>query len=87
MYFGGSYLKTGSGTDVVLTLPHGHKPRYAIHLHFDATNNVVKNKALINGLRIEIEVGARRLLVSGNSKLVVDPVMKAMEPCDPRMCV
>lgn len=59
MYFSRSYLKTGSGTGVVLTLPQGHKPRYAIHLHFDATNNVVKNEALINGLQIEIEVGAR----------------------------
>lgn len=50
MYFDGSYLKTGSGTCVVLTSPQGHKLCYAICLHFDATNNVVGYEALINGL-------------------------------------
>ena len=65
MYFSRSYLKTGSGTGVVLTLPQGHKPRYAIHLHFDATNNVVEYKALVIRLWITVEVGVRRLLVSG----------------------
>lgn len=43
-------------------------------------------EALVNGLRIAAEVGAQRLLVRGDSKLVVDQVMKAMEPRDPRMC-
>jgi hypothetical protein len=32
-----------------------------------------------------VEVGAWRLLVRGDSKLVVDQVMKAMEPCYPKM--
>lgn len=85
MYFDGSYLKTGSGAGVVLTSPQGHKQCYVIHLHFDATNNVAKYEALINGLRIAIEVGARWLLVRGDSKLVIDQVMKATESRDPRM--
>lgn len=72
---------------VVLTSPQGHKLHYAIHLHFDATTNMVEYEALINGLRIVAEVGARCLLMRGNSKLVVDQVMKAVEPRDPRMCV
>jgi ribonuclease HI len=86
MYFDGSYLKTGSDTSIILTSPQGHKLRYAIHLHFDATNNVTEYEALINGLRITIEVGVRWLLVRCNSKLVIDQVMKVMEPRDPRMC-
>jgi ribonuclease HI len=86
MYFDGSYLKTGSGASVVLTSPQGHKLCYAIHLHFDATNNIADYDALVNGLRIAVEVGARRLLVRGDSKLVVNQVMKAMEPRDPKMC-
>lgn len=32
------------------------------------------------------EVGARWLLVRGDSKLVVNQDMKAMEPCNPQMC-
>lgn len=86
MYFDGSYLKTGNGTSVVLTSPQGHKLHYEICLHFDATNNVAEYEALVNGLRIMAEVGARWLLVRGDSNLVVDQVMKAMEPRDPRMC-
>jgi ribonuclease HI len=50
MYIDGSYLKTGSDTGVVLTSPQGHKLRYTICLHFNATNNVAKFEVLINGL-------------------------------------
>ena len=32
--------------------------RYAICLHFSASNNAVEYEALINGLRIAIELGA-----------------------------
>ena len=86
MYFDGSYLKTGSGAGIVLISPQGHRLHYAICLHFPSTNNVAEYEALVNGLRIAAEVGARRLLVRGDSKLVVDQVMKAAEPRDPRMC-
>jgi ribonuclease HI len=48
-------------------------------------NNIAKYEALINEPRITSEVGARWLLVRGDSKMVVDQVMKAMEPCDMRM--
>jgi ribonuclease HI len=72
MNFDGSYLKTGSSTSVVLTSPQGHKLRYAIRLHIDATTNVTVCEALIDGLQIGVKVGARWLLVRGDSKLVVD---------------
>lgn len=86
MYFDGSYLKTGSSAGVVLTSPQGHKLCYAIRLHFDATNNITECEALVNGLRIMAEVGARRLLGRGDSKVVVDKVIKAMERRDSKMC-
>jgi ribonuclease HI len=59
MYFDGSYLKTGSGTCVFLVSPQGHKLHYTTRLHFNATNNVAEYEALINGLYIVAEVGAR----------------------------
>jgi ribonuclease HI len=59
MYFDGSYLKIGSDTSIILMSPQGHKLRYAIHLHFDATNNVTEYEALVNGLRITTEVAVR----------------------------
>jgi ribonuclease HI len=50
MYLYRSYLKIGSGIGVVITSPKGHKLRYAIRLHFDATNNVIEYEALVNAL-------------------------------------
>jgi probable phosphoglycerate mutase len=57
-------------------LPEGNKLRYAIRLHFPASNNVTVYEGLINGLRIAIELGATQLYAYGDSKLVVDQVMK-----------
>ena len=61
---------------MVLISPDGSRLCYAIRLHFSASNNVVEYEALINGLRIAIELGATRLYVRGDLELVVDQVMK-----------
>ena len=58
MYFDGSVMAPGSGDGVVLISPDGSRLRYAIHLHFSASNNATEYEALINGLRIAIELGA-----------------------------
>ena len=76
MYFDGSIIAPDSGAGVVLISPDGSRLRYAIHLHFSASNNAVKYEALINGLRIAIDLGATRLYIRGDSELVVGQVMK-----------
>ena len=58
MYFDGSIMAPGSGARVVLISPNGSRLRYAIRLHFSASNNAMEYKALINGLCIAIELGA-----------------------------
>lgn len=67
--------------------PQGEKLRYAIRLHLDTTTNMAEYEALVNGIQIATELGARRLLMSGDSELAVDQVLKAIEPREPRMCV
>ena len=52
--------------------PLGVHMRYAIHIHFPVSNNVAKYEALVNGLRIAIELGIQRLDVRGDSQLVID---------------
>ena len=69
-------MAPGSGAGVVLISPDGSRLRYAICLHFLASNNTVEYEALINGLCIAIELGAMRLYIHGDSELVVDLVMK-----------
>jgi len=66
----------GAGAGVVLFSPEEGKFQYAVRLHFPASNNVAEYEALISGLRIAIDIGATRLYVYGDSKLVIDQVMK-----------
>jgi ribonuclease HI len=47
-----------------------------VRLHFPASNNTAEYEALINGLRIAVELGIKRLVIRGDSELVVDQVMK-----------
>ena len=63
MYFDESLMKTGAGAGLLFILPLGVHIRYMVRLHFAASNNVAEYEALINGLQVAIELGARRLNV------------------------
>ena len=85
MNFDGSVMAPGSGAGVVLISLDGSRLHYAIRLHFSASNNVAEYEALINGLRIAIELGATQLYIHGDSELVVDQVMKESSCKSPLM--
>jgi ribonuclease HI len=76
MFFDGSLMKTGVGAGLLFISPLGKHLRYVLRLHFPASNNVAEYEALVNGLRIAIELGVRRLDARGDSQLVIDQVMK-----------
>jgi hypothetical protein len=59
MYFDGSLVKEGAGLGSVFVSPLGVRMRYVVHVHFLVSNNVAEYEALINGLRITIELGIR----------------------------
>ena len=75
----------GSGAGVVLISLNESRLCYVICLYFLASNNAAEYEALINGLRITIELGATRLYVRGDSELVVDQVMKESSCKSPLM--
>jgi ribonuclease HI len=85
MYFDESLMKTGAGAGLLFVSPLGKYLRYVIHLHFPASNNVAEYEALVNGLRIAIELAVRRLDARGDSQLVIDQVMKNSHCHDRRM--
>jgi len=85
MYFDRSIMAPGSGARVVLISPDGSSLCYAIGLHILASNNVAEYEAVINGLRIAVELGAMQLYVRGDSELVVDQVMKESSCKSPLM--
>jgi ribonuclease HI len=85
MFFDGSLMKTGVGAGLLFISPLGKHLRYVLRLHFPASNNVAEYEALVNGLRIAIELGVRRLDAHGDSQLVIDQVMKNSHYRDPKM--
>ena len=76
MYFDGSLMKKDADVGLVFVSPLRIRMRYIVCLHVPSSNNVAKYEALINGLRIAVELGIRRLDVRGDSQLVIDQVMK-----------
>jgi ribonuclease HI len=85
MYFDGSLMKTGAGAGLLFISPLEKHVRYVPRLHFSASNNVAEYEALVNGLRIVVELGVRRLDTRGDSQLVIDQVMKNSHCCDQKM--
>ena len=85
MYFDGSLMKKGAGAGLVFISPLGVRMRYMVHLHFPSSNNAAEYEALINGLRIAIKLGIRRLDIKGDSQLVVNQVMKESSCHDNKM--
>jgi ribonuclease HI/transposase InsO family protein len=85
MFFDGSLMKTGAGAGLLFISPLGKHLRYVLRLHFPASNNMAEYEALVNGLRIAIELGVRRLDARGDSQLVINQVMKNSHSHDPKM--
>jgi ribonuclease HI len=85
MYFDGSLMKTRAGTGLLFISPLEEHVCYVIRLHFPASNNVAEYEALVNGLRIAIELGVWRLDACGDSQLVIDQVMKNSHCRDQKM--
>jgi ribonuclease HI len=85
LYFDGSVMKTGAGAGLLFVSPLGEHMRYAVRLHFSASNNMAKYEALLCGLKIAIEIGIRRLDVWGDSQLVIDQAMKNASCHDDKM--
>jgi ribonuclease HI len=85
MYFDGSLMKTGPGAGLLFISPLGKHVCYVICLHFLASNNVAEYEALVNGLRIAVELGVWRLDARSDSQLVIDQVMKNSHYRDRKM--
>jgi ribonuclease HI len=65
-------MKIGAGADLLFISPLGEHMRYAVCLHFPASNNMAEYAALLCGLRIAIETGMKLLDVRGDSQLMID---------------
>jgi ribonuclease HI len=78
-------MKTRAGAGLLFISPLWEHMRYAVRLHFPASNNIAEYEALLCGLRISIETGIKRLGVRGDSQLVIDQVMQNVSCHDEKM--
>ena len=76
MYFDGSLKLGRAGAGVLLISPDGKQLKYVLQILWQATNNEAEYEALIHGLRVAITLGIKRLLVYGDSAVVINQVNK-----------
>ncbi|XP_008240624.1 PREDICTED: uncharacterized protein LOC103339121 [Prunus mume] len=72
MYFDGSSTEVISRAGVVIESPQGQRWQFAFQLDFKCTNNQAEYEALIIGLEILKEMKVTRVLVYGDSQLVIN---------------
>jgi ribonuclease HI len=85
MYFDGLLMKTGAGAGLLFISPLREHVCYVLRLHFPASNNVAEYEALVNGLRIAVELGVRCLDARGDSQFVINQVKKNSHCHDRKM--
>jgi ribonuclease HI len=71
MYFDGSLKRDGGGAGVLFISPKGEQVQYILQILWEVSNNEAEYEALLHGLRLAISLGIKRLLVYGNSLLVI----------------
>jgi ribonuclease HI len=76
MYFDGSLKLDGGGAGVLFISPRGKQLKYVLQIHWEVSNKEAEYEALLHGLRLAIPLGIKRLLVYGNSLLVIQQVNK-----------
>ena len=79
MHFDGSKHEVGAGAGVILTSPQGDKMKYVLQMKFRASNNEAEYEALIDGMRMAKIYGVTRLVIYGDSNLVVQQTMNECE--------
>ncbi|XP_068461682.1 uncharacterized protein [Phaseolus vulgaris] len=81
----GSSNQQGSGAGVILEGPNGGLIEQSLRFAFKASNNQAEYEALIAGMLLAREMGARSLLAKSDSLLVTGQVTGEFQAKDPQM--
>jgi dsDNA-binding SOS-regulon protein len=71
MYFDGSLKLEGAGAGVLLISPTGEQLKYVLQIFWKVSNNEAEYEALLHGLCLAASLGIKRLLVYGDSTVVI----------------
>ena len=75
----------GARAGIVVITPEGIKLEHSFRLGFKASNNEAEYKALLARLRVVSDLGAKKVEVYSNARLVVNQVHGSIKAKDLRM--
>jgi ribonuclease HI len=84
IYFDGSLKLDSSGAGVLFISPRAEQLKYVLQILWEVSNNEAEYEPLLHGLCLAISLGIKRLLVYGDSLLVVQQVNKEWD-CNKEM--
>jgi ribonuclease HI len=83
LYFDGSKSREGVGAGCVLIDPIGNKIFISFRLEFECTNNTTEYKTLLQGLRKALDMDVQKLVVFGDSEIIVKQVRNEIHCLSP----
>ncbi|XP_074346814.1 uncharacterized protein LOC141685617 [Apium graveolens] len=84
LHVDGGMNNNRAGAGIILVTQEGHHLMSAINFKFYVTNDDTKYEALINGLKIALEVGVVNLIARSDLELVVNQVNGGFQALGPR---
>jgi ribonuclease HI len=69
----------GVGAGVLLISPKGEKLQYVLQIFWKVSNNEAEYEALLYGLGLAVSLGIKRLLVYGDSAVVINQFNKSWD--------
>ena len=85
VFVDGAFSALGVEAGIVVITPEWIKLEHSFRLGFNASNNEAEYEALLAGLRVVSDLGAKEVEVYSDSQLVVNQVQGSFEVKDPRM--
>jgi len=84
--FDGSVNRLGVGAGVwIHNMENNHSEDHAFILNFKCTNNLEEYEALILGLQIFRKLGAKRVSIMGDSKLIIKQIKGEYSVNNPKL--
>jgi ribonuclease HI len=85
MNFDGAVCREGAGAGVWINHPKGDSKLCSYKLVFECTNNMAEYEALILGLKVLKELGAKRIAIHGDSELIINQIKGIYQAKHPRL--